>query len=262
MSMKMTLGLGAAGLVLAAGGAMGDEWGLHPDLTLASQYMAHGFNINGDHASLQPSLHVETKVPGLQLAVWAGLPTDRDLDASDEYDYLVKYATTFNAGERWAVRVNGYVDYWIYPNTENAGEVDPATGAAVNELEGWKFNGGFALPALLPLGPAKLVPSYNYYYWTPRQDDLFTAGGVHELGLAYALPVAEGQTLDLSSTVNYHDGVFDVEAGWSHVTASLSTTFHVAGTRVSPGVNYQWTFEDTVNEEDEFWGQLSVARDF
>lgn len=253
----------AAACVLAAGLAGAEaELGLHPDLTLASQYMAHGFNINGEHASLQPSLHVETKVPGLQLAVWAGLPTDRDFEASDEYDFLVKYATTLNAGERWAVRVNGYVDYWIYPNTENAGEVDPATGAVVNELEGWKFNGGFALPELLPLGSAKLVPSYNYYYWTPRDAGVFVEGGVHELGLAYALPVAEKQTLDLSSTVNYHDGVFDVDPGWSHATASLSTTFRVAGLRVSPGVNYQWTFEDTVNEEDEFWGQLSVARDF
>lgn len=248
-------------VAMAVSAAMGEELGLHPDLTWASRYMAHGFNINEDNPSFQPSLHVETRVPGMQIAVWAGLPTDRDQSASDEYDFLVKYATTLNAGDRWAVRLNAYVDYWIYPHTADAGEIDPETGAAISELEGWKFNGGIALPALLPLGPAPLVPSYNYYYWTPRQDDLFTAGGVHELGLAYALPVAGKQTLDLSSTLNYHDGVFDVEPGWSHATASLSTTFRAAGVRISPGVNYQWSFEDTVNEEDEFWAQLSVALD-
>lgn len=253
---------------VAALSASAAQFGLHPDLTWASKYMAHGFNINGDNPSFQPSLHVDTLVPGLQFAVWAGLPTDRDDRAKDEFDYMLKYGRTCNADSPWAVNVHGYVDYWLYPNTANAGEIDPATGEVIDELTGWKFNGGVALPKLLPLGPANLVPGYNYYYWTPRDEDVFQSGGVHELLLSYALPadavlpVASKQTIDLGSSLNYHDGVFDVKEGWSHATASLSTTFNLSGTRITPGVNYQWSFEDTVNDEDEFWAQVSVARDF
>lgn len=249
-------------LAAAATAASAAGLGLHPDLTLASKYMAHGFNINGDNPSFQPSLHIDTQVPGLRFAVWAGLPTDRDEDASDELDYLVKYGRTINADSDWAVECHGYVDYWLYPNTPNKGEADPATGEVTDEKAGWKFNGGFSLPKLIRVGPATLVPSYNYYYWTPRESDIFEAGGVHEIGLSYALPAMAGQALDLGTTINCHDGAFDVDAGWSHATASASTTFNVAGTRITPGINYQWSFEDTVNPEDEFWAQLSVALDF
>ena len=51
--------------VLATGAFAADSLGLHPDVTVASKYMAHGFNINGDHASLQPSLQLSLQ-PSLQ----------------------------------------------------------------------------------------------------------------------------------------------------------------------------------------------------
>lgn len=236
-----------------------DELGLHPDLTLASKYMAHGFNVNGEHASLQPSLLVDTKVPGLQFFAWAALPVNRDFRAKDEFDYLVKYGRTFLADSALAVNLHGYADYWIYPNSA-------ADGA--DDLKGWKFSGGASLPELLPLGPANLVPSYTYYFWTPQDDGGFEDGGVHEFFLGYNpplrsfAPVAGDRTLNLGASLNYHDGVFGVEPGWSHATAHVSTSLEIATLKISPSLNYQWSFEDTIDPEDEVWAAVSVARDF
>jgi len=257
--MKST-GLGILAFAAFAGCVCAnDNYGVHADVTLASKYMAHGFNVNGEHASLQPSLTLDTLVPGLRLSVWAALPVNRDQRAEDELDYLVKYGHTFFADSALAVNLHGYVDYWLYPNsaTETSGD-----------LEGWKFNGGLTLPKLPPIGPANLVPSYNYYFWTPKDAGGFEDGGVHELFLNYSpplkslLPVAGARTLDLGASLNYHDGVFGVEPGWSHATAHLSTTFGVAGINLTPSVNYQWSFEDTIDTEDEFWAAFSVAADF
>lgn len=239
--------------------AVAGELGVHPDVTLAGKYMAHGFNVNGEHRSLQPSLTLDTMVPGLRLTAWAALPVDRDYRAEDEFDYLVKYGRTLFADSPAAVNLHGYVDYWLYPNSATDGGAD---------LEGWKFHGGVTLPNLLPAGPANLVPSYNYYFWTPKDSGGFEDGGVHELFLNYSpplktlLPAPDGQTLDLGASLNYHDGVFGVEPGWSHATAHLSTTFAVSRLKLTPSLNYQWSFEDTVNDEDEFWGAFSVAADF
>lgn len=257
----------AVGLCAGVAGAA-DDLGVHVDLTLAEKYMAHGFNINGDHASFQPSLTLDTKVPGLQLTAWSAMPVNREQDEKNEFDYLLKYGHTFFGGEPYAVNVHGYVDYWEYPNTRDAGSVDPATGSPIEDLTGWKFNGGVTLPKLLPLGPACLVPSYNYYFWTPRHSGGFEDGGVHEIFLNYNpplesfLPVGGKQTLDLSASINNHDGAFGVQPGWSHATAHASTTFVIATLKVTPSVNYQWSFEDTVDNEDEFWTSISVARDF
>ena len=239
-----------AGLAIVCAGVCAmaaDDYGVHPDVTVASKYMAHGFNVNGEHGSLQPSVTVDTKVPVLQFFVWAALPMDQEIRASNEFDYLVKYGHTFATESALAVNLHGYVDYWDYPNKD--------------DMSGWKFSGGVTLPKLLPLGPANLVPSYTYYYWTPQNSGAFEAGGVHEIFLSYAAPLLPKQSLDLGASLNYHDGVFGVKPGWSHATAGVSTTFDV-GVKLTPAINYQWSFEDTVDTEDEVWATLSVSKDF
>ena len=62
--------------------------------------------------------------------------------------------------------------------------------------------------------------------------------------------------------MNYHEGALGTKEGWSHATAHLSATFNLGGFKLTPSVNYQWSFEDTVNTENDFWAVLSLARDF
>jgi hypothetical protein len=248
-----------------APGNAAQGFGLGVDLTYASTYMAHGFNIGeDDKPSLQPSVSLNLPLPGLQLAYWGAIPPDENCDSLDEHDYLVKFNRTWFASECWAFNLHHYVDYWIYPHLSVL-EDKNGEPISASHKDGLKFMTGVSFPKLIPIGSTTIVPSYNVYYWTPVQEDLFEPGAVHELGLSGGWPMpeslglAKGQTLDASTTINYNDGTFGVNAGWSHATAGLSSTFPLGAIRITPAVNYQWSFEKTVDPEDEFWAALTLS---
>jgi len=245
--------------ILTLGGAATAEVTVQPDLTYATKYMAHGMNIGGDEPTWQPSLAVDGLLPGLTLKAWMNRPVSRDLDGFVEVDYLVILGHTFEADERWAFNLHGYVDYWIYPFTALSDTV-------TSDLDGWKFHAGVSFPNLIRLGTVPIVPAYNYFHWIPRESGEFDRGGIHELflfspipGGLLGLPLPDGQTLDLGASLNYFDSAFDFPSALSHATAHLSTTFNLKGLLLTPSVNYQWSFEDAVNPEDEFWASLSAS---
>jgi hypothetical protein len=267
----LAVGLLVSSAVLAEEGDGGKpsgaapNFGLGVDLTYASTYMAHGFNIGeSDRPSLQPSVSVNLPWPGLQVAYWGAIPPDEDWDVLDEQDYLLKFNRTWFADECWAFNLHHYIDYWTYPHLSVLEDKDGEPTNAAHK-DGLKFMTGVSFPKLLPIGPTAIVPAYNVYYWTPVQDNLFESGAVHELGLSSGLPIpsalgwAKGQTLDVATTINYNDGVFGVNAGWSHATAGLASTFPMGAVKVTPAVNYQWSFETTVDPEDEFWATLTLS---
>lgn len=235
---------------------------IQPDVTLASKYMAHGMNIGGDEPVWQPSLAIDGILPGMTLKAWMNHPVDGDLDEFVEVDYLLMLQHTFDAKSPTAVNLHGYVDYWVYPF--KGIEDDPG-----NDLDGWKFHAGISLPNLIQAGRVPVIPSYNYYFWTPRESGEFDRGGIHELFLFAPIPgdllwlrTPGGQTIDLGASLNYHDGAFGFPSALSHATAHLSTTFNWRGILLTPAVNYQWSFEDAVNPEDELWASFSASVKF
>jgi len=277
MSVGKCVCIGVVGLLVSstvrAGDAEGEKpsgdaaqgFGLGVDLTYASTYMAHGFNVGeNDKPSLQPSVTVNFPLPGLQVVYWGAIPPDEKWDSLDEHDYLIKFNRTWFADECWAFNLHHYADYWIYPHLpvleDKNGEPMDAS-----HKDGLKFMTGVSFPKLIPIGSTTLIPFYNVYYWTPVQEDLFEPGTVQELGLSCACPLpeslglAKGQTLDVSTTINYNDGVFGVNPAWSHATAGLSSTFPLGAFKVTPAVNYQWSFEKTVDPENEFWATLTLS---
>ena len=141
------------------------------------------------------------------------------------------------------------------------------------------------LPELGPdiLSPAVLEQNQNdlenlggvIYAFDPRQIEVdavtfqFKSGGVHELYLktSLPLPLPEGrgipQSIGLMTTVNYHTGFLNVDSGWSHATATISTSAPLNDTFTwHSSINYQWSFEDTVNPDDEFWATLGFRASF
>jgi hypothetical protein len=261
MLRRTSLVAAVAGMLVAA--AWADEaqpLGVTLDYTWAGKYMAHGWNIGGDHPSHQPSVTVDALTPGLQFAWWGNFPIDRDRQNFDEYDWMLKYNRTLFKDQPYAVNLHGYIDYWTTPHSESE-----STG---NALTGFKEHVGISFLDLIPIGSSHLVPSYNLYRWEDVGDHAFDGGECHEIFLAYgtplkvALPGTRDQALNLGSSMNYHTGTFGQERGWSHATAHLSAPFSVLGITLSPSVNYQWSFEDTVDDENEFWGTLSVTKKF
>jgi hypothetical protein len=243
------------------------EWGVTADLTVATKYMTDGFNVGGDHTAWMPSVAVNTTVPGFFIMFWSALPVNRDRQQYDEYDFMARYSRNFLEGSPLKVNLHGYFDYWVYPHDELTKDKNGQTIAPQN-FRGLKFHGGLSLLELLPLFGSHLVPSYNYYYWTPDQKNLFQAGAHHELFLSYShdlptfIPGAKRQDFTLGGSLNYHDGVLGVEPGWSHTTAHASTSVDALGCTFGASVNYQWSYIASVDPENEFWATVSVTKKF
>jgi len=258
-----------AGLVLTWGAAKGEDksLGMTADLTLASKYMTDGFNVGGNHPAWMPSLAVNTTVPGLYFQFWSALPVDRDNQQFDEYDFMARYSRDFFDGSLCKLNLHGYYDYWVYPHDEYTTNENGETIAAQSK-RGQKVHAGLSLLELFPLFGSYLVPSYNYYYWFPDQADLFRSGAHQEFALSYthALPVfipgATKQDVTLGGSLNYHDGAFGVQSGWSHTTALLGTSADLFGCTLGASINYQWSYIESVDPENEFWATLSVTKKF
>ena len=265
-SIRAVLLMGLA-VTCAAGAAEDKSLGVTADLTLASKYMTDGFNVGDNHAAYMPSLAVDTKVPGFYLQFWSALPMERNRQQYDEYDFMARYSHDFFGGSPLKLNLHGYYDYWVYPHDAYTTDKNGATIAAQSK-RGQKVHAGVSLLELLPVLGSHLVPSYNYYYWFPDQKDLFQAGAHHELALSYthALPVfipgAKQQDVTLGGSLNYHDGAFGVDSGWSHTTAMLGTSAELLGCTLSANVNYQWSYIASVDPENEFWAMLSLTKKF
>jgi len=79
-----------------------------------------------------------------------------------------------------------------------------------------------------------------------------------------ALPDQKKQSLKIYVETYHNDGAqgLNVDPGWSHLATGMSTTFKILGFDFTPAINYQWTWEDTVNEENEFWFMFGISYQF
>lgn len=224
------------------------------DFTYGSKYMWHGFDVFDDHGGFHPSVTVQYH--NLYVGVWAALPSTSGFEDLQEIDYYIGYDHSFLEEERYAIDVSILYTYFDFPNDSS--------------IEAQEFGFGFSMPQLIPLGDSFLVPGYMAYFNTegfssnnPTEDGWF-----HDVGFSYSLllpasPVTqEEQTLDIGWMVTYNDGAYGTDAGFSHTTASLSTTWEWNALYFSPLIAYQWSFEDTVNDEDEFYAMISTGISF
>ena len=253
-------------MMLVCGSAQAQEtgerepWGVTADVSVASKYLSHGFNLGGDSWSFQPSLTLQTRVPGLDFQVWSAIPFDRDYSQQDEIDFIAHYRRDLFPEKKWVTHFHAMADYWIFTRQTNE-----ETG---RQFRGIKYKAGVSFPHLVPLFGAYIVPEYNYFYWQAIDTDAFEEDGAHEFFLRYGIPMAkfmpaqEGQTFSLGTSVTYHQGAFGNESGWSHCTVHAATSMVFGPVTFTPAVNYQWSFEDTINEDDEFWASFSMTTTF
>ena len=124
------------------------------------------------------------------------------------------------------------------------------------------------MPDFVSLGPGSFAPFwYCSYFWAahserPKEGWFNIFGLEYDLPINPVLPEQEEQAFSFAFDLTHNDGAFDAEPGFSHATVSLSSCFETQGISITPAVNYQWLFEDTVNDEDEFWVAVSVAYAF
>jgi uncharacterized protein (TIGR02001 family) len=234
------------------------EVGVDVDVTWVSKYIWRGFDKTDDKAAFQPSVNFNlgngfsANVFSSQPGSSKGAAAVSNVDA-EELFYTVTYSNSLWDGEVYAAN---YALNWIYYNWPDRGRKD----ADMQE-----FLIAVAWPDICPMG---VVPSYVFARcWAAEGGGLAADNGgfAHVFGLNYDLAVAElPNPLDLGFQLVYNDGCGDqtVDHDWSHIVWSVKTSFDCGAGRLSPGVYYQTSMEDTVNPEDEFWCGISYGFSF
>jgi len=233
----------------------GKHLGVNLEAAFVSQYMWYGYDILDGDPAFQPSVTFDLFQTGFSLTVWSSFALKSGSEDLDEIDYAVAYEKSFFEDEIYAMDVSVDYIYYDYPNISSDTDVQ-------------EVGGSISFPNLIPIGPSSLVPSYAIAYDWPVHSEGPNEGCFHIFGLGYDLPIPtlipeqEEQFLSLTSDLTYNDGAYDADPGWSHSTVGISTAFEWKGFTLTPSVNYQWSFEDTVNDEDEFWAGISLGYGF
>ena len=240
------------------------------DVTWASKYMLDGFKVAGDSPVWQLAFKTNLYATGFSVMLWGALQADREQKQYDEADFFVMYSKDFLEQSRYKINFHSFYDFWIFPNTE---PIIDEFGDVVSTAKrrGNKFHVGVSMPQLIPLAQSFIIPSYNIYHWIyydQDREDLDESGTRHELLAEYdqSIPVfirgANYQYAGATANINYHTGVFGVEAGFSHSVASLRTGAYALKSIFEVSLNHQWTFEPTVNPGNVVWSTMSYIKKF
>ncbi len=234
-----------------------EELGITADFTYVTKYIWKGYDLLDDHGAWQPSLTLDYR--GFYAGVWGSWATSSGFVDADELDYYLGYAHSFFEDQWYAIDADLSWYYYDFPKSDShAGDDEISDSQEIGLV--------LSMSNLIPLGPSNLVPSYAVAYdWDGIQSrEDVDNGWIHSFGLAYDIPIPalipgqEEAAISLGWEIVYNDGMYGSDSGWSHSQATISTAFEWQGFTLNPAVFYQWTFEDTVNSEDEFFASISL----
>lgn len=271
--MKKGILLTAVVLLSTAGFAQAqDELSGTVDLTYLSKYIWRGFALYDSQSAIQASIDLDLYGTGFGLNVLWSRANTNGFENAEEIDLTLSYSSSLFEYETYAT---DYTVGWMYYNYPD----QPTGGSNIDwtsDLQ--EFFASLSWPEICPEG---VVPSYTIIrMWTSESDSFLSrglsqagAGGfggwLHILGLSYDLPVEDlipdlpEQILHLSAAMVYNDGVRGADNDWSHAVLGVSTDFDLGNDLTfTPGVYYQSSWEDTVNESNELWCSLSVKYAF
>lgn len=238
-----------------------------------SQYIWRGFDVfrNGSAMNVLADLNLFDTGFGVSAVGHQSLS-----DAFGElqrWDGTVYYQNGLFAGASYATNFRlGYV-YYYYPKLNYGLTQDLMEGHVV-----------LSWPNLLPI--KGLQPSYAFAYmlpgmknhWAEVENPNFgdnSTGMFHIAMLDYAFTVPallasmDDQAIKLHSEVIYNTGVSpygtEVKSGFSDAVVGASTDFAFGADRniiLTPSIYYQFSIEETVNLDNEFWGGISLKYAF
>jgi hypothetical protein len=246
-------------------------------VSLDSMYVWRGFRMFENQGALHFLADLNLFDTGLGISVTGHRPIDSALEDRERWDYTVYYQNSLFSGEAYATnfRVGGV--YYNYSRLNQDECLDLIEGHVI-----------LSWPNILPI--KGLCPSYVIArQWTANSDsddNLPNAaeGYFHILMLDYGFTVpgivswVDEHLIKLHSEVIYNGGVTaapfggvtttaaypNPEYGISHAVVGASTDMDLGhGIMLTPSAYYQFTFEDTVNDnDDEMWATLSLTYSF
>ncbi len=230
--------------------------GIGLDMAYVSKYMWRGYDVYDDHGAFQPSITFDLFQTGLSANVWASYALESSFEELDEIDYTIAYERSFFEDELYALDFGINYIFYDFPNANSDLSDSQEVGMS------------FALTGLPEIGPSPIVPSYYVAYLWAMSSGGPEDGYYHIFGLSYDLPVPalipdqEEQCLAFSADLTYNDGAFGVDSDFTHATIGVGTDFEYQGFTLSPFLNYQFSFEDAVNDEDDFYAGFTVSYAF
>jgi hypothetical protein len=261
---KMAVMLVLCGL---AATAVAQDWTTTVDFTYVCKYMWRGFDMYNNAGAYQPSVDFRHE-NGFGANVWMSIPDrggamDEDLQLGRwdmaELHYTLYYAGTM--GEA-CYQTNYKIGYRYYDFFKmNSKDID--SHEAFIEAEFPQITGNAIVPHVAV-----------YQMWPTSMDDSSdiaeepSSTTFYQAGFSCLLPTEEqlpGLPLTFSWDLQFIDGDgLLVDTDWSHMVWGLKTEFDcpMTGAKVIPAAYFQNSFEETVNNEDEFWVGLSYLFTF
>jgi hypothetical protein len=257
----------AAGLAIAAE----SDGQLHGtiDATYNSRFIWRGYDAYGNnHSAFQPSVDLDLYGTGFGLNVWSSRANGSGFENSEWLTYTAYYGTMLFAEESYATACKVGYTYFSYPDSPKEG-TPPGGGDGHAE----EIFAGFAMPKIT--GIKGLVPSYAMFAYYPSKSDAYNAGNAgwaHVFALNYDMEIPSlldssvTQTLHLGVHTVYNDGVGpnpNADHDWSHGVASVALDFPLnESLTFTPGFNYQSSWDDSINTDDEYWTTMSLSYKF
>ncbi len=255
--------LSTTGLALAQEGELSGT----VDITYLTSHIWRGFDVYGPggHSAIQPSIDVDLYGTGFGVKVLSSRAIGSGYENAEELDITLYYGNSLYEGETYAT---DYKLGWVYYNYPD----NPTKAQDMQE-----FFVALSLPEICPAG---VVPSYTIVCMWPSEGNSSVndnGGWLHIFGLGYDLTVAglvpeiPEQVLHLSAELVYNDGAAPgsvttgaaVDHDWSHAVLGVSTDFDLGNNlTLTPGIYYQASMDDSVNDDDETWVSLSMKYAF
>lgn len=235
--------------------------------TWQSKYVWRGFDVYDDHTAIQPSVDLDLFGTGFGLCVTAHRANSSGFENTERWDYNLYYGGKLFEDEAYATNWRmGYV-YYNYPDNSSHTE----SSLDLSELH-WILSWPNAIPG-------GVVPSYVLVKLWPKNSGTLgdnASGWAHIFMLDYAfsvqpiLPDTDEQVLRLHSELVFNDGVHplgdyapNVDSDWSNFTFGIETDFDLGNNVcLTPGLYQQISMDDSVNDEDETWVNLSLKYKF
>ncbi len=245
------------------------------DLTFKSKYIWRGFDVYDDHAAIHPSVDLDLFGTGFGVSLLGHRANSSSFEMTERWDYTLYYQNRLFVDELYTTNYRlGYV-YYNYPDMSSH---------STRSIDLQEMHAVLSWPKILQV--EGLVPTYCIVkLWPsnsgtivgspappPPATDGTASGFAHIFMLDYGLPITcpitgEERTLNFHSEFVYNDGVGptggNVDQDWSNAVLGVSTVFDLDnGLTFTPGVYYQSSWDDSVNDEDEFWVSLSMTYKF
>jgi hypothetical protein len=265
--MKRLILMAALCSVVSAGLAQAQVEELHGviDLTFQSKYIWRGFDVYGDKSAIQPSIDLDLFGSGFGLNIMGHRANSSGYEDWERWDYMVYYGNKLFEDEVYATNWRmAYVQYNYPDNTSHT-----SSSKDVSEL-----NWVLSWPNLVPVDG--LVPSYVLIKLWPYNGGALNgeaSGFAHVFMLDYGLsvpgilPDTDEQVLRLHTELVFNDGVdprgLGVDHDWSNIVFGVETDFDLGNNMsLTPGLYQQISMDDSVNDQDETWVNLSLKYKF